>query len=146
MTYQYGFYVYNGTRASALDQRFWNSSVAVLRRWQKPGDVTDIPKLIYGDNTSNGSAQPISENAQKGDFIKLRSIAIGYNLPASIVGKAGFSSARVYVSGQNLAIITKYEGPDPEVSSNGNGNLNQGVDRNTVANGRVITVGLNIGF
>jgi hypothetical protein len=53
---------------------------------------------------------------------------------------------RFYLSGQNLAIITDYQGPDPEVSSNGNGNLNQGVDRNTVANGRVITVGLNVGF
>lgn len=146
LTYQYGFYVYNGTRASALDQRFWNSTTAVLRRWQKPGDVTDIPKLIYTDNVSNGSANPISENAQKGDFIKLRSIAIGYNLPSSLLSKAGISSARVYLSGQNLGIITKYEGPDPEVSSNGNGNLNQGVDRNTVANGRVITLGLNIGF
>jgi hypothetical protein len=146
LTYQYGFYVYNGTRASALDQRFWNSTTAVLRRWQKPGDVTDIPKLIYTDNVSNGSANPISENAQKGDFIKLRSIAIGYNLPSNLLSKAGISSARVYLSGQNLGIITKYEGPDPEVSSNGNGTLNQGVDRNTVANGRVITLGLNIGF
>jgi len=146
MTYQLGFYVYNGTRASVLDQRFWNSSTAVLRRWQKPGDITDIPKLIYTDNTSNGSANPISENAQKGDFVKLRSIALGYTLPSRLLSKAGISSARVYISGQNLAIITKYEGPDPEVSSNGNGNLNQGVDRNTVANGRVITLGLNIGF
>jgi TonB-linked SusC/RagA family outer membrane protein len=146
MTYQLGFYVYNGTRASALDQRFWNSTTAVLKRWQKPGDVTDIPKLVYTDNTSNGSANPISENAQKGDFVKLRSIALGYTLPSRLLSKAGISSARVYISGQNLAIITKYEGPDPEVSSNGNGNLNQGVDRNTVANGRVITFGLNIGF
>ncbi|MGN6292139.1 MAG: SusC/RagA family TonB-linked outer membrane protein [Chitinophagaceae bacterium] len=146
MTYQLGFYVYNGTRASALDQRFWNSTTAVLRRWQKPGDVTDIPRLVYTDNTSNGSANPISENAQKGDFVKLRSIALGYTLPSRLLSKAGISSARVYISGQNLAIITKYEGPDPEVSSNGNGNLNQGVDRNTVANGRVITFGLNIGF
>lgn len=146
MTYQYGFYVYNGTRASALDQRFWNSTVEVLNRWQKPGDITNIPKLIYTDNTSNGSANPISENAEKGDFIKLRSIAIGYQFPSELLSKAGISSARIYVSGQNLGIITKYRGPDPEVSSNGNENLSQGVDRNTVANGRVITVGLNIGF
>ena len=65
-------------------------------------------------------------------------------------------SARFYVSGQNLAIITKYPGPDPEVSSNGNGNvvnqglgsgnLNPGVDRNTLPNGRTLTVGLNVNF
>ena len=146
LTYQLGFYVYNGTRASVLDQRFWNSTTEVLKRWQKPGDVTNIPRLVYGDNISNGSGQPISENAQKGDFLKVRSLTLGYNLPSSLISKAGLSSMRFYLSGQNLAIITDYQGPDPEVSSNGNGNLNQGVDRNTVANGRVITVGLNVGF
>ncbi|RYY19566.1 MAG: TonB-dependent receptor, partial [Chitinophagaceae bacterium] len=146
LTYQFGFYVYNGTRASVLDQRFWNSTVEVLERWQKPGDVTDIPRLVYGDNISNGSGNPISENAQKGDFVKLRSIALGYTLPANLLSKAGIANARVYVSGQNLGIWTKYQGPDPEVSANGNGNLNQGVDRNTVGNARTITIGLNIGF
>jgi TonB-linked SusC/RagA family outer membrane protein len=146
ITYQLGFYVYNGTRASVLDQRFWNNTTEVLKRWQKPGDVTDIPRVIYGDNVSNGSAQPISENAEKGDFLKLRSLTIAYNLPSTLITKAGLSSMRFYLSGQNLGIITKYRGPDPEVSSNGNGNLNQGVDRNTVGNALVVTMGLNIGF
>ncbi len=146
LTYQLGFYVYNGTRASVLDQRFWNSTTEVLKRWQKPGDITNIPRLVYGDNISNGSGNPISENAQKGDFLKLRNLTLAYNLPNSIITKAGITSLRFYLSGQNMFIITDYQGPDPEVSSNGNGNLNQGVDRNTVANGRVITVGVNVGF
>jgi hypothetical protein len=146
LTYQLGFYVYNGTRASVLDQRFWNSTTEVLKRWQKPGDITNIPRLVYGDNISNGSGNPISENAQKGDFLKLRNLTLAYNLPNSITTKAGIASLRFYLSGQNMFIITDYQGPDPEVSSNGNGNLNQGVDRNTVANGRVITVGVNVGF
>jgi hypothetical protein len=146
MTYQLGSYVYNGTRASVLDQRFWNSTTEVLKRWQKPGDITNIPRLVYGDNISNGSGNPISENAQKGDFLKLRNLTLAYNLPNSITTKAGIASLRFYLSGQNMFIITDYQGPDPEVSSNGNGNLNQGVDRNTVANGRVITVGVNVGF
>lgn len=146
LTYQGGFYVYNGTQATIRDQRFWNSSTDVLRRWQKPGDITDIPRVVYGDNVSNGSANPISENVQKGDFIKLRNVALGYNLDARVARKLGISSARFYVSGQNLAVITDYKGPDPEVSSNGNGNGNQGIDRNSVANGRVITLGLTVGF
>lgn len=146
MTYQLGFYVYNGSRAGLLDQRFWNNADIVLKRWQKPGDVTDIPRLIYADNISNGSGNPISANVQKGDFVKLRSIALGYNLPAKWMSKVGLTNGRVYVSGQNLAIFTSYEGPDPEVSANGNGNLNQGVDRNTVGNARTITIGLNIGL
>lgn len=146
ITYQGGFYVYNGTQASIRDQRFWNSETAILRRWKKAGDVTDIPRVVYGDNVSNGSANPISENVQKGDFIKLRNVALGYTLPTKASQKLGISNARFYVSGQNLGILTKYTGPDPEVSSNGNGNGNQGVDRNSVGNAAVLTVGLTVGL
>ena len=72
--------------------------------------------------------------------------SVGYSLPANVLSKARISTARFFVAGQNLAIITNYPGPDPEVSSNGNSNSGQGIDRNTIANGRVIVVGLNIGF
>jgi len=146
ITYEAGFYVYNGTQASIRDQRFWNSSVDILRRWQKPGDITDIPRVMDGDNVSNGSANPIDVNAQKGDFVKLRSASLGYLLPSKLLSKAGISSARLYVSGQNLLIVTHYKGPDPEVSSNGNDSQGQGVEKNSVANGRTITIGLNVGF
>jgi TonB-linked SusC/RagA family outer membrane protein len=146
ISYEGGFYVYNGTQASIRDNRFWNSSVDVLRRWTQAGQVTDIPKIMYGDNVSNGSANPISDNVQKGDFVKLRNVSLGYTLPTSLVQRVGITNARVYVSGQNLAIITKYKGPDPETSTNGNDPQGQGIDRNSVANGRVLTVGLNIGF
>ena len=63
-----------------------------------------------------------------------------------MLSKVKINTARFYVAGNNLATITKYPGPDPEVSSNGNGTTNQGIDRNTVANQRTITVGLNVGF
>lgn len=145
-TFMGGFYVYNGTQATIRDQRFWNNSVDMLRRWQSKGQVTDIPKVVFGDNVSNGSANPISDNIQKGDFIKLRNITLGYTISPALLQRLGIASARIYVSGQNLAIITKYKGPDPEVSSNGNGSLAQAVDRNSVPNGKVLTVGLNVGF
>lgn len=146
LTFQGGNYVYNGTQAGLRDQRFWNNHTDVLRRWQKAGDVTDIPRAIFNDNVSNGSAFPIDVNVEKGDYIKVRNLYIGYSLPRSILSKASINNARFYVSAQNVAIISSYSGPDPEVSSNGNGNTNPGVDRNSIANGRTITVGLNIGF
>ncbi len=145
-TFQTGFYVYYGSNAGLRDQRFWNNSTDVLRRWQKPGDVTDIPKIINGDNVSNGSSFPLDVNVFKGDFAKLKTLTLSYYVPRQLLDKAKMSSAKFYVSAQNLAIITKYPGPDPEISSNGNANNTQGVDRNTVANGRVLTVGLNITF
>ena len=143
-TFQTGFYVYYGSNAGLRDQRFWNSSTDVLRRWQKPGDVTDIPRIVNGDNVSNGSSFPLDVNVFKGDFLKLKNLTLSYNLPKSICDRAHLNTVRLYVSGQNLAVITKYPGPDPEVSSNGTANNTQGVDRNTAVNARVLTVGLNI--
>ncbi|NCI47600.1 SusC/RagA family TonB-linked outer membrane protein [Sediminibacterium soli] len=145
-TYQFGSYLYYGTNAGLRDQRFWNNSTDMLRRWQKAGDQTEIPKVIFGDNVSNGSSFPLDVNVFSGDFVKLRSLTLGYNLPKSMLEKVKISNARFYVSGNNLLIMTKYPGPDPEVSSNGNGSSNFGIDRNTVANQRTITIGLNVGF
>ena len=146
-TYQAGFSLYYGTHAGLFDQRFWNNSVEVLSGWRKFGDVTDIPKPVYNDNVSNGSGLPISFNVFKGDFIKLKNLTLGYNFAAEALKKVKINNIRFYVSGQNLWIFTKYPGPDPEVSSNGNGaSTGQGVDRNTLANGRTMSVGLNVGF
>lgn len=145
-TYQLGFYIYYGSNAGLRDQRYWNNSTDMLRRWQNKGDNTDIPKVVNGDNVSNGSSFPIDVNVFKGDFLKLRNLSLGYSLPRTMLEKIKLSNLRLYVSAQNLWIITKYPGPDPENSSNGNNATNQGIDRNQVANGRTITVGLNVNF
>ncbi|MCY7420383.1 MAG: SusC/RagA family TonB-linked outer membrane protein [Chitinophagaceae bacterium] len=146
-TYQAGFSLYYGTNAGLHDQRFWNNSVDVLNGWRKVGDITNIPRPVFNDNVSNGSGLPISFNVFKGDFIKLKNLTFGYNFPVEGLKKVKITNVRFYASGQNLFIFTKYPGPDPEVSSNGNGaSTGQGVDRNTLANGRTMTVGLNIGF
>lgn len=146
LTYQAGNYIYYGTNAGLRDQRFWNNSTDILRYWKKSGDVTDIPKPVYNDNVSNGSAAPINVNVFKGDFIKLRTVQVSYNLPKAMLDKLKVGNARIYVSSQNVAIITKYPGPDPEVSTDGNSTITQGVDRNSLANGRTITGGINISF
>ena len=146
VTYQGGNYVYYGSWAGLHDQRFWNNHIDVLDAWKKFGDVSTVPRPVYGDNVSNGSALPMTYSMFKGDFIKLKNVTFGYTLPADLLSRVKITSARFYVGGTNLYIFTDYPGPDPEVSSNGNATSGQGVDRNTVANGRTITVGLNIGF
>lgn len=121
----------------------------MLNRWTTPGQETDIPKIVNGDNVSNGSSFPIDINVFKGDFLKLRSATFGYTIPKSAVAKLKLASARLYVSGSNLLILTKYPGSDPEVSSNGNsvgGNASPGVERNSVGNGRAFTAGLSVKF
>jgi TonB-dependent starch-binding outer membrane protein SusC len=146
LTYQGGNYVYYGSWAGLHDQRFWNNSTDVLSAWKNYGDITSVPRPVYGDNLSNGSALPMTYSLFKGDFIKIKNVSFGYNLPAESLKKVKITSARFYVSGSNLYIFTKYPGPDPEVSSNGTSSSGFGVDRNTIANGRTITVGVNIGL
>ncbi len=148
MTYQLGFYVYYGSNAGLHDQRWWENGKDVLTdAWASKGDAgKKYARPVYGDNVSNGSATPLDINVFKGDFAKLKNLTLGYTLPAAVLQKTKLASVRFYVSGQNLAIITKYPGPDPEVSSNGNTTTGQGVDRNTAGNARTLLVGLNIGF
>lgn len=146
LTYQLAFSVYYGTNAGLHDQRFWNNAIDVLGAWKNPGDITNIPRPVLNDNVSNGSALPSSFNVFKGDFVKLKNVTLGYNFSSALLTKVNISNARFYVSGQNLAIFTKYPGPDPEVSSNGNSSGGQGVDRNTIANGRTVLVGVNLSF
>jgi hypothetical protein len=141
-----GNYVYNGTKAGLRDQRNWNSAKEVLTRWQKPGDITDIPRIVFGDNISNGSGIVISENVEKGDFIKARNIALGYTFPKSVTDRMGINSIRFYGGIQNAFTITSYTGFDPETSTNGNGNGNPSVDRNSVPQARTILFGVNVGF
>jgi TonB-linked SusC/RagA family outer membrane protein len=148
MTYQLGFNVYYGTNAGLHDQRWWNNATDVLTdAWMKEGDTgKKYAKPVFNDNVSNGSAIPMDINVFKGDFLKLRTVTLGYTLPSSLLSKVKMSNLRVYVSGQNLAIWTKYPGPDPEVSSNGNSTTSQGVDRNTIGNTRTFTFGIKAGF
>lgn len=149
LTYQLGGWTYYGTNAGLHDQRFWNNEVDILDRWTTPGQITDIPKVIYGDNVSNGSSLPISANVFRSDFLKVKSISLGYSLPKSVLSKAGISNLRFYVSGYNLFTITGYPGPDPEVSSNGaqnSGTAAQGIDRNTAGSARTMTAGFSVKF
>ena len=141
-----GNYVYNGSRAGMLDQRSWNNSKEVLNRWQRPGDVTNIPRVVFGDNISNGSGVVISENIEKGDFLKLRNLTLGYTLPKSITDKIRIQNFRVFAQLWNAFTITNYSGYDPEISSNGNGNGNPSVDRNSVPQARSYNFGVNVGF
>lgn len=141
-----GNYIYNGTKAGLRDNRNWNNSKETLTRWTKPGDVTSIPRIVFGDNLSNGSGIIISENVEKGDFLKARNIVLGYSVPQNLLQRINISNCRIYASVQNAFTITGYSGFDPEVSSNGNNNGSPGVDRNSVPQARTFTFGINLGL
>jgi hypothetical protein len=125
-------YIYNGTKAGLRDQRFWNNHTQILDRWTLTNTSGTVPRIVYGDNVSNGSTLVISENVEKGDYLRIRNIALGYAFNKSLLRRIKVSSLRLYGQVQNAFRLTNYSGIDPEISSNGQSNTGTGVDRNSV--------------
>jgi TonB-linked SusC/RagA family outer membrane protein len=128
-----------------------------LDRWQKPGDVTDIPRLTtysanptqnggpannYGGNVANLSSRYLED----GSFIRLKTLTFGYNLPQSVVQKIGISKLRIYAQGTNLLTFTRYNGLDPEVSSQSSNQNTAGYDWATVPQPKTFQIGANVTF
>jgi len=145
-TYAGGNYVMNGTKATLRDQTYYNNYTGILDRWTTPGQVTDIPRLVYNDIISNGTSFPISANAEKADFLRLQNVLLAYRIPANLLSKISLSSAKIYAQVSNAFLITGYTGTDPESSVNGNSNITPGVERNSLGRGRTFTLGVNLGF
>lgn len=146
LTYQLGGYMMDGNMGTMRDLRFWNNAADVLRRWQKPGDETDIPRVVNNDNVSNGNTLPLTNNVSSTDYLRLKNVMVSYTLPAHWVSNAKLSNVRAYVSAQNLGLWTSYTGYDPDISTNGNNAIRQGIDKNQGPNARTITFGVNVGF
>jgi hypothetical protein len=146
LTYAFGFDVYSGSKSGLRDQRWWNNSVEVYETaWENPGDITNIPKPIMNDNISNGSSFPISENIEKGDYVKIRSISAGYTFK-KLPEVTNIQSIRLYAQVFNAFVFTKFSGSDPEVSTEGNSNIAPGIDRNTAPQARNFAFGASINF
>lgn len=145
ISYQGGNYIYNQSKAGMLTNQFSNNFTDILRRWQKAGDVTDIPKLWLNDQTAN---QASTRFLEKGDFVRFRSITLGYTVKKSILNNIGFDNIRAYVQAYNPFVITKYTGLDPDVNTAGTtqSNIALGVDNRGTPQARNITVGLNLSF
>lgn len=142
-----GNYMFNGTKSSIRTPTTANSDKEVLTRWQKPGDVTNVPRLVFGDLVSNGSRDfPISDDVEKADFVKVRSIALGYTLPNNWVSKLKLSKVRFYAAVQNAFVFTKYTGFDPEISTNKNSTGTPSIDFHSPPMARSFSFGLNVGF
>jgi TonB-linked SusC/RagA family outer membrane protein len=150
----FGNQIYDGAApffSVGFNNGFDNQTRDQLNRWQKPGDITNVPKAIYGGGNGTGQS---SRFVQNGDYGRLRSVVLGYNLPGTLAKRAFVQSARVFVQGYNLLTFTKYTGWDPEVSADfvtgGNNvsanNISQGISFYTAPQARTYTVGINLGF
>ena len=140
--YQYGHLVWDNWGFIMWSDGSFGSSNQIkkqLGRWQKPGDVTDIPKYIYG-NTNNSNAES-SRWYYKGDYVRLRELTLSYQMPKTIVDKIKMSNLMFYVRGSNL--WTKAfddEIPfDPEQGFSGTNNLQVLIQK-------TVTLGVTLGF
>lgn len=141
--------IYNGTKASVSDMRYWNNSKEVLTNyWREDRRNAMFALPIYGDNNSNGSGYAISDWVEKGDYIRLKNISLGYTFNTKTWSKAiGITSLRVYAQAQNLFVITGYSGMDPETLTNVKSpTLAGGTDKNTMPQARTYTFGVNLSF
>jgi TonB-linked SusC/RagA family outer membrane protein len=122
-----------------------NATTAALNRWTPTNTNTDVPRA-FGGRSRRASTRFIYDAS----YVRLKNLALGYNLPVSVLTKMKLQRFRVYISAQNILTFTSYEGYDPEVQyrSGGatNGNRNLGLDYASYPNVKSWTFGLNIGF
>lgn len=104
----------------------------MLDRWTPTNTDTNIPRASF-DNGSRYSAGETSWGIQDASFLRLSTVTLSYDLPKTLIGRAGLTDARLYVTGNNLKTWTKYNGYDPE---NGDG----------YPTARMFVVGVNLGF
>ena len=118
-----------------------NSSQDYLKnRWTLDDQHNDIRY------PSNGSPEvvniPNSVLVEDGSYVRLKNLSVRYNLKDIPF----FTNVSITATGTNLVTITKYTGPDPEVSTNGNGAMNRGIDYSAYPRPKVYTLGVNLTF
>jgi TonB-dependent starch-binding outer membrane protein SusC len=122
-----------------LSTGFMNERADVLDRWTPQHTNTNIPRA--------NNARPrrlYSTLVEDGSFLRLQTVTLGYQLPPAIV--PGGRNAHLYVTGQNLFVLSNYSGFDPEVNSIGGDSRFRGVDSGAYPRARSVNAGLTITF
>ncbi|MDR0546726.1 MAG: TonB-dependent receptor [Dysgonamonadaceae bacterium] len=128
--------IYNGTRATLESMStVTNQSIKMLDRWRGEGTSNTIPRAVYADPNNNNRTS--GRFIEDGSYLRLKNVTLGYTLPEKPLAKILLSSARVFVSAQNLLTLTRYSGFDPEAS---------GLDLGSYPMTRTVSFGLDIKF
>ncbi len=125
-----------------LNQIFANPTSEVNKRWQKPGDITTVPRASLINRTY---LETNSAFVEDGSFWRIRTINLGYTIRPK--NTKTFSQARIFAQVQNPFVFTKYSWFDPEVSTNG-GDVTKtaGADYATYPQAKTYTLGINVTF
>ena len=120
-----------------------NGSKTQLNAWTPENQNTMIAELRYMKTYYD--SYPDTHWLQDGSFVRLQNLLISYNFNKSFLNKIRLQKLRIYASGQNLFLLTKYKGYDPEVSTHAS-EFGQGIDDFGEPRARTYTIGLNVNF
>jgi len=136
-TFQIGGLIYDGSYASLMHAGDYGraSHVDILSRWQKTGDITNVPRLDNSQLTPFGSQS--DRFLTDASFFSIKAVTVSYNLPVSLAQRAGMKGARIWLSGENLLLMTSRKGLDPQRSF-------AGTTDNVYSPSRILTVGINV--
>lgn len=135
-TYSLGGRIMDGLYDSAMHVTYpgnnWHRNI--LRRWQKPGDVTDIPMVEIG-----GSYASVGESLVDASYFAIKNITFGYTLPSRLTEKARIKAVRIFFTADNVALFTHLDGMDPQYNFAGTVSY-------TYAPSRVLSLGIDLNF
>jgi len=155
--------VYNANKVefttSTPDTQYRNlsSEMADGQRWTNldptTGQLVTNPEALTALNANTTMWSPYMSRyvfsdwaVEDGSFLRLNTLTLGYTAPNSFISATGISKLRFYLTASNVFIITKYTGPDPEVSTRRNTPLTPGVDYSAYPRSRQLVFGLNLNF
>ena len=139
MNFSVGSYVYDSTYAglmSSFESLGGAASTDLSNRWQNPGDITNVPRFQNSQNDFNATS---TRFLFKNDYLRLKALNFGYNLPTNKIDNLALSKLRIYFQGDNLATMQSHKGIDPEQSLSGTTN-------NRSFNQRIFSLGINLEF
>ncbi len=140
----HGFDIYNYPRARLTSSL--SPFPELAERWIAGKNENAVIAGFGKDRDAITSPETVASSTfvEKGDFVKLKSITLGYNFSKDLLSKINLSAARIYFSIKNVCTITKYSGNDPELSISNP--LRPGLDMGTYPSQREYLLGLNVSF
>ncbi|HZY35026.1 MAG TPA: TonB-dependent receptor [Mucilaginibacter sp.] len=131
-------------QTAGLSGLYQNQLASTANFWTPSNPNSNIPAPRAG--LGNPNVVMSDRWLESASFLRLQNVRLGYNLPARWAKVVAMNSLKVYVSGQNLFVITKYPGLDPEVGSFNQNPLLMNVDMGRYPSPRIFTLGLNAQF
>ena len=140
-TYRYGVDVVNSARMNVENMYTNNNqSIAVNWRWRKEGDVTMMPRALYNTGYNWLGSDRYLEDAS---YLRMSYLQLSYSVDPNILKKYGLSQLALSGSANNLFILSKYTGLDPEIGADGWG---RAFDNSKTPRSRSFTLSLTLGF